>query len=58
LLRQIVKKSNIQQMVVDGIQAFGALRMTTTHFVFATIGVGEITGTTRHDGLNAIVMTI
>jgi hypothetical protein len=41
-------------MVVDGVQALRTLRVTTPHFVFAAIGVGEITSTTRHDGLNAV----
>jgi sulfur transfer protein SufE len=41
-------------MVVDSIQALRTLGVATTHFVFAAIGVGEITCATRHDGLNAM----
>jgi len=40
-------------MVVDRIQALGALGVATAHFVFAAIRVGKITSATRHDGLNA-----
>jgi hypothetical protein len=32
--------------------------VTAPHFVFAAIGVGEITSATRHDGISAMLMCL
>jgi hypothetical protein len=57
-LRQMVQQAGVEQMVVDGVQALGALRVAATHLVFATVWVGEISGSALAHGVFCVVFTV